>query len=234
MAEIILQLTDVTKSFTLGADEVQIIKGVSFKINRGDFVIIFGPSGCGKSTVLNMTLGLEPPSTGLINFLGKDFYASDDDGRAQIRKKEVGMVYQQSNWVKALNVLENVYFPLTLRGVAPAEREKRAWEMLKLVDMEKGGYQLPSELSSGQQQRISLARALITDPTLMNLFKQFHQSGKTVVMVTHDLEYLRYATRSINISDGLVLAEYSANDDRLSKMSVSKRGNLPDAIKKLT
>jgi len=124
--------------------------------------------------------------------------------------------------------------------------------MLKLVDMEKGGYQLPSELSSGQQQRISLARALITDPTLivadeptgnldskaseeiMNLFKQFHQSGKTVVMVTHDLEYLRYATRSINISDGLVLAEYSANDDRLSKMSVSKRGNLPDAIKKLT
>ena len=252
MAEIILQLTDVTKSFTLGADEVQIIKGVSFKINRGDFVIIFGPSGCGKSTVLNMTLGLEPPSTGLINFLGKDFYASDDDGRAQIRKKEVGMVYQQSNWVKALNVLENVYFPLTLRGVAPAEREKRAWEMLKLVDMEKGGYQLQSELSSGQQQRISLARALITDPTLivadeptgnldskaseeiMNLFKQFHQSGKTVVMVTHDLEYLRYATRSINISDGLVLAEYSANDDRLSKMSVSKRGNLPDAIKKLT
>ena len=167
MAEIILQLTDVTKSFTLGADEVQIIKGVSFKINRGDFVIIFGPSGCGKSTVLNMTLGLEPPSTGLINFLGKDFYASDDDGRAQIRKKEVGMVYQQSNWVKALNVLENVYFPLTLRGVAPAEREKRAWEMLKLVDMEKGGYQLPSELSSGQQQRISLARALITDPTLI-------------------------------------------------------------------
>lgn len=128
MSEIILELKDVHKSFTLGNEEVQIIKGVSFSIKKGDFVIIFGPSGCGKSTVLNIALGLEPPTTGTVTFLGKDFYSSNEDGRAQVRKKEVGMVYQQSNWVKALNVLENVSFPLMLHGVSIIDREKKHWK----------------------------------------------------------------------------------------------------------
>ncbi len=250
MAETILELTDVFKSFVLGAETVEIIKGVSFQVQKGDFVVLFGPSGCGKSTVLNMSLGLEPPSKGAVKFLGKDLYASGgEDDRAQIRKKEVGMVYQQSNWVKSLNVLENVYFPLTLRGESLEEREKKAINILKLVGMEQGAYQAPTELSSGQQQRISLARALITEPALivadeptgnldskagediMSLFKEFNDQGKTVVMVTHDLEYLKYATRSINMSDGLVVGEYKKDDPRLKKMSVSKRGNISDKLK---
>lgn len=249
MAQTVLELSDVFKSFTVGSNTVEIIKGVSFKVNEGDFVIIFGPSGCGKSTILNMLLGLEPPTAGRINFLDSDMYASDEDGRAQMRKQKVGMVYQQSNWVKALNVIENVYFPLTLRGMELAEREKQAWEVLKLVGMEHGAYQLPSELSSGQQQRVSLARALIADPVLlvadeptgnldskasseiMDLFKQFNQHGKTVIMVTHDLEYLAYATRSVNVSDGLIAGEYKANDPRLHEMSVSKRGHLSGEAK---
>lgn len=252
MSEIILELKDVHKSFTLGNEEVQIIKGVSFSIKKGDFVIIFGPSGCGKSTVLNISLGLEPPTGGTVTFLGKDFYSTNEDGRAQVRKKEVGMVYQQSNWVKALNVLENVAFPLMLHGVSIVDREKKALEMLRLVGMDKGAYQLPTELSSGQQQRISLARALITEPALivadeptgnldstasvdiMDLFKQFNERGSTVVMVTHDLEYLRYATKSININDGEVAGIYEGDDERLWKLAVSKRGNMPDEIKKLT
>ncbi len=249
MAQSVLALTDVYKSFQVGTNTVEIIKGVSFQVNEGDFVIIFGPSGCGKSTILNMLLGLEPPTTGKISFLDKDLYADDDDGRAQIRKQKVGMVYQQSNWVKALNVMENVYFPLTLRGLDLAEREKRAWEKLRLVGMEQGAYQLPTELSSGQQQRASLARALIADPVLlvadeptgnldskasreiMDLFKQFNQQGKTVIMVTHDLEYLTYATRSVNVSDGLIAGEYKANDPRLHEMSVSKRGHVSASVK---
>lgn len=248
MPEIILELSNVTKSFRLGAEEVQIIKGVSFAVNRGDFVILFGPSGCGKSTVLNMSLGLEPPTSGVISFLGDDLYRHDEDGRAQIRKEEVGMVYQQSNWVKALTVIENVAFPLTLRGIAQSEREAKALEMLRVLGLEQSAFQIPTELSSGQQQRISLARALITDPALivadeptgnldskagedvMNLFQSFNKKGKTVVMVTHDLEYLRFATRSVNMSDGVVVGQYLANDARLHKMSVSKRGTVASVV----
>lgn len=248
MAKQVLTLKDIYKNFMLGENEVDIIKGVSFDVNEGDFVIIFGPSGCGKSTILNMLLGLEPPTKGQITFLDHDLYTNDEDQRAILRKKTVGMVYQQSNWVKALNVIENVYFPLTLRGVDLAEREKRAWDMLKLVGMEQGAYQHPTELSSGQQQRISLARALIVDPVLlvadeptgnldskasqeiMELFKKFNQQGKTVIMVTHDLEYLSYASKSINVADGLVAGQYKANDPRLKTLSVSKRGNLGDQV----
>jgi len=244
MSQKILEISNVFHSFTLGSQVVEIIKGVNFTINEGDFVILFGPSGCGKSTMLNILLGLEPPTKGTVTFLGKDLYTSSDDGRAQIRKQQVGMVYQQSNWVKSLNVIENIYFPLTLRGLDLAEREKKAWDVLKMVEMEQGAYQTPSELSSGQQQRISLARALISDPALivadeptgnldskasgeiMDLFKQFNSRGKTVIMVTHDLEYLKFASRSIRMSDGLVVGEYTANDEKLKELSTSKRGSI--------
>lgn len=244
MPEQILSLKNIHKSFMLGSLETQIIKGAGFDVYRGDFMILFGPSGCGKSTMLNILLGLEPPTKGEVFFLGKNLYASNDDERAQIRKQKVGIVYQQSNWVKSLNVIENVYFPLTLRGLGEEERRKKALEVLKLVGMENGALQNPAELSSGQQQRISLARALISDPALivadeptgnldskasediMALFKQFNEQGKTVIMVTHDLEYLKFASRSVNMSDGVVLAEYEANDPRLKALSISKRGKL--------
>lgn len=248
MQDVILELTDVEKSFMLGAQEVQIIKGVSFKVHKGDFVILFGPSGCGKSTVLNIALGLELPSTGKVSFLGDDLYSHDEDGRAQIRKKDIGMVYQQSNWIKALNVLENVAFPLTLKGMAQEERTQKALEILRWLNMEHSAYQTPTELSSGQQQRISLARALITDPALlvadeptgnldskagedvMGLFQDFNKKGKTVVMVTHDLEYLKYASLSINMSDGVVIGQYKIGDKELDKLSVSKRGDVASML----
>ena len=251
MSETILELTNVTKTFHLGTEDVQIIKGVSFKISKGDFVILFGPSGCGKSTVLNIALGLEEPTSGDIFFLDKNLYEYSDDQRAQIRKKEVGMVYQQSNWIKSLNVIDNICFPLTLRGVPLQERQKKAWEMLETVDMQKSAYQVPTELSSGQQQRISLARALITKPALivadeptgnldsiasdgvMELFQSFNKEGDTVVMVTHDLEYLKYATRSINMADGVVIGEYRVGDEKIKKLSVSKRGSVGPVIKRV-
>lgn len=240
----VLKLEGIHKSFKVGDQDLEIIKGAGFDVNQGDFLILFGPSGCGKSTLLNILLGLEPPTKGEVIFLGDSIYKYDNDKRGEIRKKNVGMVYQQANWVKALNVIENVYFPLTLMGVLPEEREKKAWEVLKLVGMESGAYQNPAELSSGQQQRISLARALISEPALivadeptgnldskaskdiMDLFKKFNEEDKTVIMVTHDLEYLSYATRAVNVSDGVIVAEYKANDKKLKDLSVSKRGNL--------
>lgn len=243
-ATTILELKEVHKTFQVGKNELEIIKGVSFTINRGDFVILFGPSGCGKSTVLNILLGLEPPTTGAVEFLGDELYQHDEDTRSEIRKTQVGMVYQQSNWIKSLNVLENVAFPLTLKGVPRQEREAKALELLRLVEIEGGAYQVPSELSSGQQQRVSLARALISDPVLivadeptgnldskaseeiMNLFKSFNEKEKTVIMVTHDLEYLRFASRAIQMTDGAVVKLYDGGDPELKKYSVSKRGTV--------
>lgn len=243
MSEIIVEIKNVFKNFSLGVQDVEIIKDVSFSIKAGEFVILFGPSGCGKSTVLNILLGLEPPTRGDVSFEGKPLYTLSEDERAQLRKQKVGMVYQQSNWVKSLNVLQNVYFPLTLRGVPQEERERKAMEMLRLVGMEQGAHQGPTELSSGQQQRVSLARALISDPVLivadeptgnldskasreiMTLFKEFHQRGKTVVMVTHDLEYLNYASSSVSMSDGTIKDHYKGGDPRLKQLSISKRGN---------
>lgn len=244
MAEEILKLTEIHKSFLLGAQETQIIKGAGFSVNKGDFMIIFGPSGCGKSTMLNILLGLEPPTKGEVMFLGKDLYSFNEDDRAQMRKQQVGIVYQQSNWVKSLSVIENVYFPLTLRGLPEEERKTKAMEMLELVGMEQGATQNPAELSGGQQQRVSLARALISNPALivadeptgnldskaseeiMALFKQFNEQGKTVIMVTHDLEYLKFASKSINMVDGAIVGEYGADDRRLKDLIVSKKGFL--------
>lgn len=242
-ANTIVEVNDIFKYFSVGNQQLEILKGISFKIHKGDFLVIFGPSGCGKSTVLNTLLGLEPPTKGVVDFLGKDLYKYSDDERAQIRKKDVGMVYQQSNWIKALNVIENIRFPLTLSGVSAVESTKKALELLKLVNMEGVTKQAPTELSSGQQQRISLARALVTDPAIiiadeptgnldskagneiMSLFKEFNERGKTVVMVTHDLEYLTYATRAVRMLDGKVVSEYDDQDEVLKSMSVSKKRN---------
>lgn len=249
--EKILELKDVHKTFRVGNNEVEIIKGVSFSINQGDFTILFGPSGCGKSTVLNILLGLEPPTVGSVTFLDSELYQHSEDERSELRKTEVGMVYQQSNWIKSLNVVENVAFPLALLGVSRAEREAKALEQLRVVDLENSAYQKPGELSSGQQQRVSLARALISNPTLivadeptgnldsrasadiMNLFKKFNEAEKTVIMVTHDLEYLPFATRAIQMTDGVVVKLYAGNDPELQKHSVSKRGTVQAAGKKL-
>ena len=231
----ILRGKGITKSFNMGESRVQVLKGIDVVISKGEFIILFGSSGCGKSTLLNILLGLEIPSEGNVIFLEEDLYAHDEDGRSQIRKEGIGLISQQQNWIKALNVLENVAFPLTLRGVMKEEREREALDLLKIVNMETAAYQTPTELSSGQQQRVAFVRALISKPELviadeptgnldskssidlMNLFKEYNEKGNTIIMVTHDLEFLPYATRSLNMSDGLVIKEYLRGDKGLDQ-----------------
>ena len=168
-----------------------------------------------------------------------DFYSYGEDGRSQIRKEGVGFISQQQNWIKAFDVLDNVAFPLTLRGIMKEERDAEAIKLLKLVNMEATVHQTPTELSSGQQQRVAFARALISKPEivvadeptgnldskssleLMELFKDYNDQGNTVIMVTHDLEFLPYATRSLNMSDGLIIQEYLRGDKGLDKFRVS-------------
>ncbi len=225
---VMVEIKEVTKTFTLRDQSVQILKGINATIRMSDFVVILGPSGCGKSTLLHIILGLEKPTAGTIMFLGENIYDNtDEDYRSSFRKKHIGMVYQQANWVKSLNVVQNVGFPLILLGMEEEVAHDKAMECLHLVEMENWADRIPTELSSGQQQRVALARSLINNPeiiiadeptgnldftsgeAMMELLYGFNQEKrKTVVMVTHDLEYVKYANTVIRMMDGVVVGEY--------------------------
>ena len=272
----IIRVEHLSKSFPVGAQMVPVLKDVSFTVEPLDFLIIFGPSGCGKSTLLHTLIGLEPPTSGKVIFLGKDLYGEKassikspvsrrenkknkipntkylmpntnigEDERSEFRKRHIGMVYQQPNWIRSLTVVENVAFPLLLLG---QEREKslaEAREMLAALEMSLWQDYLPSELSSGQQQRVALARALINSPKviiadeptgnldyesgqeLMELLVDLNKKqGHTIIMVTHDLEYLDFATKVIRMLDGRLVAFYEEKDkEKLMAEIKGKRGN---------
>lgn len=219
-----IKVENLYKSFNIAEGKVDVLRGVTFSIEPGDFAIIYGPSGCGKSTLLHTILGLEKPSKGIVKIFGKEIYEDYCEDRAsQFRKKNVGMVYQQSNWVKAINVEENVALPLALIGFSYSERVKKARSILESLDLLGWAKFHPSELSSGQQQKAAFARALIINPRIIiadeptgnldfeagadmiGLLKNFSlQEGKTVLMVTHDLEYLKHANKAVKLFDGQV------------------------------
>lgn len=222
-SEVVIKVKDLTKSFKVGNQYIPVIKGMSFEVFKSDFTVIIGASGSGKSTLLHMLLGLEVPTSGMVTCLNTDLYQlANEDARSSFRKKHIGMVYQQPNWIKSLNVVENVAFPLSLLGMDSAEALKQAWKVILRMNMSNWVNYFPTELSGGQQQKIALARALVTDPEiliadeptgnldfesgqiLMNLLQELNESGKTILMVTHDLEYIKYAKSVIKIFDGKV------------------------------
>lgn len=241
-----MSVEHVDKNFMVGVQEVKVLKDVSTVIGSGEFFVIFGPSGSGKSTLLHTLLGLEQPTRGKVVLMERDFSAMNEDQAAEFRKTRIGMVYQQPYWIKSLSVLENVSFPLFLLGMLPREAYAKGEEMLKTVGMADWANYSPTELSGGQQQRVSLARALITNPAilvadeptgnldtqsgeeLMQLLSKLNkEQGRTIVMVTHDLEYLKYASRMIRIVDGRIENEYDqAEVNKLFKQMRGKRGNL--------
>lgn len=227
----LISLTGIKKSFQVGEQTIPILHGITMKVNYGDFMIIVGPSGCGKSTLLHIILGLEVPSEGEIIFLGENIYQNtQEDYRSNFRKKHIGMIYQQANWIKSMNVLENVAFPLLLLGLDKETAMEKALSFLKQVKMENWANYTPTELSGGQQQRIALARSLINNPEIiiadeptgnldfqsgqevMQLLHSLNQQGKTIIMVTHDLEYLKYAKSAVQIFDGAIQKSYTDKD----------------------
>ncbi len=245
----IISIENVSKSFHVGDADVPILKKVSLDITPGDFVIIFGPSGCGKSTLLHTILGLEPPNQGTIFFLGNNLYERtnrrmftepttlrhfvkttntiDEDERSEIRKKHIGMVYQQANWIKALTVVENIAFPLELLGQTKSDSLVKALDTLGSMGMTAWANYIPTELSSGQQQKIALMRAMVTNPEVIiadeptgNLDYESGQElmqvltkmntmlKKTILMVTHDLEYLKFAKTAVKMFNGEIVGIY--------------------------
>lgn len=232
MSNCLLEVKAVHKYFTIAENEVKILRDVSLNINEGDFLVILGPSGCGKSTLLHIMLGLELPTKGEVIFFGKNFYENTtEDDRSDLRKRHVGMVYQQPNWIKSLTVEENIAFPLQLLGESKQNSLEKARETLNLVGLLHWAKYIPTELSSGQQQRVALARALVSNPELIiadeptgNLDYESGQdlmrlltllnkkTQKTIVMVTHDLEYLKFAKTAIKMFDGQIVGIYKEKD----------------------
>lgn len=230
--KIIIDLRNTSKTFRVKTQDVNVLKKINLEIREG-FSIIFGPSGCGKSTLLHIILGLEPPTTGTVHFFDFNFYGFEEDERSEFRKNNIGMIYQQPNWIKSLTVLENVAFASLLLGIEKEKANTKAREVLKMVGMIDWADYLPTELSSGQQQKVSLARALITDPKviiadeptgnldyqsgieLMSLFKKLEENGKSIIMVTHNVENIDFATKVIQMFDGQVVRTIDIKTEKL-------------------
>lgn len=245
--ESLIKVENLRKSFRVGEQDIEVLKGLNFEIPYEDFTIVFGPSGCGKSTLLHILLGLEEPSDGSVKYFDIELYGgSVEDQRAHFRKQHIGMVYQQPNWVKSLNVVENVAFPLWLLGRDKGTAEKKAMEQLDRVKMAGWAKYIPTELSSGQQQRVALARSLINNPEIiiadeptgnldyksgqeaMSIFRDINKdSKKTVIMVTHDLEYIKYAKSVLQMLDGQILGYFAGKEkEEIQKGLQFKRGVL--------
>lgn len=234
----IVSTRSLWKSFQTGDHYTTVLKDISVEIKGGEFVILFGPSGCGKSTFLNTVMGLEHPDKGDVKFMGMDIWNLNSDDRAVIRKTNLGIIYQQQNWIKALDVLDNVALIGSLLGHTREESETLAMEKLELVGMTHRANNKPYELSSGEQQRISLARSLMSEPSIiiadeptgnldvkngvkvMNILKELSQNGKTILMVTHNPGYFEFADRVIFMIDGKVRKDLKVTPENVEEMKL--------------
>lgn len=224
----IILLENVNKSFGRGRNRpIPVLHSINLAVEKGEFVVIYGPSGCGKTTLLNTISGLEPPTTGKVELKNKKIYDYTEGKRTNFRRETIGMVYQSPYWVKSLNLIENVALPLLIEGKGQAESFRQARLMLRQVGMKNIKERNPSLLSGGEQQRSGIARALITNPSIIiadeptgnldsksgdeiiNLFKQIHlKNNKTFILVTHDEKYWSIGSRKVEMKDGKIVREY--------------------------
>ncbi|MBO4879642.1 MAG: ABC transporter ATP-binding protein [Clostridia bacterium] len=217
----ILRVENLTKIYGSGENEVRALDGVSFAVEKGDFVAIIGPSGSGKSTLLHTLGGVDRPTSGKVFVNGQDVYAGSDNQLAIFRRREVGLIYQFYNLIPVLNVRENMTLPVLLDG--RKVNEQRLEELLSVLDLKGRERHLPNQLSGGQQQRVSIGRALMNSPSIVladeptgnldsknsqeivNLLKLFNKEyGQTLIVITHDENIALQAKRVIAIEDGRI------------------------------
>jgi len=209
----------------MGGTTVRALDGVSLEIQPNTFTIVMGPSGSGKSSLLYLLGGLDRSTSGEISIGGERLDQMDENALALFRRRTMGFIFQSYNLITSMNALENVAFPMQFTGVLPAERNKRANQLLEQVGLSDRSHHKPSELSGGQQQRVAVARALVNNPsliladeptgnldtasgvTIMQLLSELHRSGRTVLVVTHDPRMTRFATHKIFLLDGHVVSE---------------------------
>ena len=223
MAEIVVRLENVVKTYSMGESEVHALRGISFQIEQGEFLSIMGPSGSGKSTCMNMIGCLDRPTSGIVEINGKETAKMTEKELAVLRNQTVGFVFQQYHLIPSMNVLENVMLPLKYAHVEKSERVERAEEALIAVGLGDRMKHRPHELSGGQKQRVAIARAMVTQPKIlladeptgaldsttgkqvMELFRQINtEKGTTIIIVTHDPRIGDSTKRCIRILDGQI------------------------------
>jgi putative ABC transport system ATP-binding protein len=218
----IIHLENICKSYYLGKQELQVLKGINIDIFKNEYVALMGPSGSGKSTLMNILGCLDTPTSGRYILNGHDVSRMIDNDLAEIRNKEIGFVFQQFNLLPRLTAAENVALPLIYSGIAKKERMDRAREVLHKVKLDDRSHHKPNELSGGQCQRVAIARALINDPAIiladeptgnldsktsheiMDILGKIHSDGNTVVLVTHEEDIAGFAHRVVRLRDGLI------------------------------
>ncbi len=220
------------KIYKMGENEVRALNGINLKIKPHEFVAIIGPSGSGKSTLMNMIGCLDTPTSGEYFIDGNEASTLDEDQQAAIRNKEIGFIFQQYNLLQKLTVEENVELPLIYAGVSPDRRKEMTKAALERVGLYDRRFHKPTELSGGQQQRASIARALAARPPIiladeptgaldsktgtevLNMLKELHHEGKTVILITHDNKIAHEADRIVRIMDGEIVFDSSVDGDK--------------------
>lgn len=215
-----LKLKEIHKSYQQGSQEFPILKGIDLHVKEGDFLAIMGPSGSGKSTLMNIIGCLDKANAGTYHIEGTDVSNLSDNQLSDLRNQKIGFVFQNFNLMPKLTACQNVELPLTYMKIPKMERRERAMEMLRLVGLEERSEFKPMELSGGQKQRVAIARALVTNPSfilgdeptgaldtktsvqIMELFKQFNEAGKTIVIITHEPEVAQMCKKTVVLRDG--------------------------------
>lgn len=224
--EVVIDVKDVDKDFAVGKNTIKVLKKINIDVRSTDFIVVYGPSGCGKSTLFNIILGLDQPTKGEVIVRDTKIYNLDDDQRAKFRAKKIGMIYQMPYWIKSLNVIENVALPLIIEGEKEADAIRHAKRVLSDIGISDLSKQIPTQLSGGEQQKVGLARALVSNPwilmadeptgnldsksgkEIMEIFRDLNQKHKrTILMVTHNEEYFDYGTRKVEMKDGEIIKD---------------------------
>ena len=221
----IIALSNIVKSYRMGDTDVFASKSISLTVPKGEFIAIMGASGSGKSTLMNIIGCLDIPTSGHYSLDGVNIRQLDDRSLSRIRNTKLGFVFQGFNLIPRMSALKNVELPMAYAGIKPKERRARAAMALQLVGLGDRLEHQPNELSGGQQQRVSVARAISTNPALiladeptgaldskasadlMDLFTDLHNHGRTIVMITHESDIAEYASRVVELRDGLIIAD---------------------------